>query len=106
MKVYFKMRDGAVAKGEYDFDSKQLVVLKGSAVSKSVCHPASFRGAKLIEQNRKNSVKNGKVIKDITFTSASTAANFVTGYSTNGLISWKDENGRKLKDIIAEQNNA
>ena len=38
-----------------------------------------------------------------TFRSPSTAANFVTGNSTNGLLAWKDENGRTLKEILNDK---
>ena len=48
-------------------------------------------------------VDGTRVIKDVPFKSASTAANFVTGASTNGLTAWKDENGKTLKAILAER---
>lgn len=101
MKVYITLKDGTSATGEYDVNTKQLVVLKDSYVSESIVYSTTFRGARLIEEKRKSFVKNRRVIKNITFTSASTAANFITGNSTNGLVKWKDKNGKKLKDIIA-----
>lgn len=101
MKVFIKRNDGGVAEGEYDIETKQLVVLKGSMITEEIRYSAKFRGAKVIEKRRQGTVKNGKVMKDISFSSASTAANFVTGYSTNGLLAWRDENGRRLKDVIS-----
>ena len=32
-----------------------------------------------------------------------TAANFVTGVSTNGLIAWKDIEGNTLKSLLSEE---
>ena len=101
MKVFLKMRNGTLAEGDFDLKTKQLKVLKGSMVSNSVSD--TFIGAKTIERQRKGVIKNGKVIKDVTFTSASLAANFVTGFSTNGYITWKDKNGKKLKDVISAE---
>ena len=36
--------------------------------------------------------------KDAHFTSASTAASFVTGASTNGMTAWKTKGGKTLKE--------
>lgn len=72
-------------------------------MSSKITRSEKFRGAKSIETAREGVVKEGKVIKDITFKSASTAANFVTGASTNGLIVWKDKDGNTLKSIISEE---
>lgn len=47
-------------------------------------------------------IRHCKVIKDAVFKSSSTAANFVTGTSTNGLMAWKNEDGIKLKQLISE----
>ncbi len=88
--------------GEYDLASKRLTVLKGSQVSDSISYTKKFRGTGTIEKNRINVVKDSVVIEDISFMSASTAANFVTGSSTNGLIAWKDDKGRTLKEITEE----
>ena len=50
-------------------------------------------------------VKNNVVITDVTFTSSSLAANFVTGRSSNGLTIWKTINGDNIKDVIGNINN-
>ena len=47
-------------------------------------------------------MKGAVLQKDMVFKSASTAANFVTGSSTNGLTAWKDKDGRTIKEIILE----
>ena len=101
MRLYLKRNKGDIsAIGEYDTQTKNMTVLKGSRVSDNIAYSEKFRGAKTIEKNRKNAVRDGVVITDIVFKSASTAANFITGSSTNGLTAWKDDEGRKLKDIV------
>lgn len=55
--------------------------------------------AVLKEQRRKVSVIDGILQEDVLFSSPSYAAMFVIGKSANGLTSWKDENGRRLKNI-------
>lgn len=104
MKIYLNRKKSDVnAVAEYDVNTGKLVVLKNSTVSGKIAYTAKFRGAKSIEKTREGIVINNILKKDIEFKSASTAANFVTGSSTNGLIAWKDENGKTLKAILAEQ---
>ena len=81
---------------------KSFVVLKDSIIPGTIAHSAKFRGAKSIEKYRAGVVDGTRVTMDVPFKSASTAANFVTGASTNDLTSRKDENGKTLKEIFAE----
>lgn len=74
-------------------------VLKGSKISSEITYSEKFRGAKSIEKAREGVVDGTLLIKDVTFKSASTAANFVTGTSTNGLKVWKDKKGTTLKEL-------
>ena len=59
-----------------------------------------FKRAEKIEQDRKGVVHNRVLQENITFSSPSTAANFVTGSSTNGLRAWKTEDGKPLKESL------
>ncbi len=102
MKLYLTSRISHVnAQAEYDVKNKNFVVLKGSIVSKDIAKSATFRSTKSIEKWRAEYVNGNVVKKDIVFKSASTAANFVTGRSTNGLVVWKNDNNVKLKDLIS-----
>ena len=102
MKLFLESKSkGYRATAEYDPDSKKFMVLKGSTVSADVAHSEKFRGAKSIEATRAQHVENLTVREDVEFKSASTAANFITGRSTNGMITWKDKDGTKLKDLLA-----
>ena len=99
MEVYLIRRDGTKATGEYDIKTNALTVYKGSQVSPKVNHSETFRGA-VVERLRSEHVKNGIVVNNVSFKSPSTAANFVTGCSSDGLIRWKDKSGRTLKELI------
>lgn len=103
MKVYLSGRKGQVdAIAEYLIDSGELIVLKGSRISESVAG-GKFRSARSVENRRsEGDVKNSVVVKDMHFKSASAAANFVTGRSTNGLIAWKTKEGKTLKAYLSE----
>lgn len=103
MKVYIiRERSGINAKGEYDPVTRSLTVLRGSVLSATIAYTEKFRGAKSIEKSRAGVLKDNVLQKDVVFKSASTAANFVTGTSTNGLTAWKDNNGRSIKEYITE----
>lgn len=97
-----RKKNNILATVEYDPATKRFTVLKGSRVSESISYTQKFRSATTIEKDRTKVVKDGIVVEDISFNSASTAANFVTGSSTNGLIAWKDDKGRTLKEITEE----
>lgn len=104
MKVYLKQRNSDVsAVGEYDVETKELIVRKGAVVSERVATEGKFRGASSVIKKRNDYCRERKTKEDVLFKSASTAANFVTGTSTNGLLAWKDEEGNSLKSIIAER---
>ena len=103
MKLYLKGRKGQVdAVAEYQCDSSELIVLKGSKISSTVAG-GKFRSSRSVEKQRnEDSVRDNLVVKDIHFKSPSSAANFVNGSSTNGLIAWKTEDGKTLKTYLAE----
>lgn len=101
MKVYLVRKNtGVDTKGEFDVDTNHLTVLKGSKISSEISKSEKFRGAGTIEKYRQQFTKNYVVVEDVEFKSSSTAANFVTGISTNGLIAWKTEDGKTIKSIM------
>lgn len=102
MKVYLNRKNGISAIGEFNIENRCLTVKKGSTISTTISDSVKFKGASTIDKNRKLYANGNIVKKDVTFKSASTAANFVTGISTNGLIAWKDSSGKTIKSIISE----
>jgi len=107
MKLYLNQKNKVIdATAEYDPVTKTFIVLKGSIVSENITNSKTFHGAKSIEKARGNGVVMDRTItRDIIFKSASTAANFVTGVSMNGLTAWKEEKGKTLKAILREEEN-
>ena len=104
IEVFIKSKKGADAKGIYNEMTNETIVLKGSKVSDYISTSKSFRGIESINNQRsKYCNKNGTVKKDVIFNSSSTAANFVTGTSSNGLTVWKDCKGKTLKDILKNE---
>lgn len=88
------------AAGEYNEETKEMTVLKGSVLSETVVSTGSFRGTNAILKAREGVMNGNLLTEDVSFKSSSTAANFVRGSSSNGLICWKDENGKTLKEVI------
>lgn len=89
------------AKGTYDPSTKTCVVKAGSIVSADIANCPTFRGRKKVEKMRSMYVKDNVTTEDLTFTSLSTAANFITGRSSNGLVLWKTEEGISLKKALS-----
>ncbi len=102
LELYLKTKAGANAVGEYDPVTKAMVVRKGSIVAPGVHTDGKFRSASSVIKHREQYCNGLKVKQDVAFKSASTAANFVTGRSTNGLITWKNSDGIILKSLLSE----
>ena len=79
-----------------------MVVLKGSVVAPDVHTDGKFRSANSVIKYREQYCDGLKTRQDVVFKSASTAANFVTGRSTNGLIKWKNGDGVILRSLLSE----
>ena len=99
MRLILKRNNSEIdAAAEYDEATGSVTVLAGSKVSKTINYTEKFRGAKSIEKARFGVIDNNRLVRDVSFKSASTAANFVTGSSTNGLTAWKTVDGISLKE--------
>lgn len=106
MKLYIKSKAKNIdATGEYNPETGAFIVLKGSILSETVIATGTFRGSRAIIKAREGFVKDNVLLEDRKFSSSSTAANFVKGASSNGLICWKNEEGKTLKAILDEVNN-
>ena len=75
-------------------------MFKGSIVCEKVNSTHNFNRNHQIEKLRTEITQNNVVTKDYVFSSASTAANFVTGTSTNGMTRWKTESGKSIKETL------
>lgn len=85
-----------------------LVVLAGSDATANITDSLSFGyrefRQKLIDSSALALMGDRyKFQKDVLFSSASSAAAIIVGYSANGLQTWKDDYGRSLKFIEQEK---
>lgn len=82
--------------------SEGFVVLKGTHISPNDDNTIPV----ILREQRKGTGldDNGCLMEDILFNSPSYAAMFVFGKSTNGLTSWKTEDGMRLVDYYNDMN--
>lgn len=78
-----------------------FVLLAGANLNEKISEKSLGKGAIAL---RKKIVESGKVkdfvtTEDILFSSSSAAADFVTGYSVSGPMTWKNANGVSLKEL-------
>lgn len=86
------------------FDGSLFTVKKGGKINPDFAK--HIRGGKCAKNYRENPeyVDNeGTILKDCDFTSPSTAAQFVTGRSTNGYEAWKIDSKKNLGDYMKEK---
>lgn len=103
MKLYIQRKNKNInAVADYNIETRECVVLAGSILSDFVSESEKFRSSKSIISARRGKLKGCKLMEDVPFKSVSSAANFVTGTSTNGYVAWKDKNGVALKEILKE----
>lgn len=101
-ELYHTTRNGISGQGYYKGDT--FVVLEGSEID---IKKRAFRD-KLENQRQKMfedkqiELNNGKYILNVSvsFTSPSSAAEFVLGGSQNGWVEWKNKDGITLNDIV------
>ena len=91
---------GGKAKGKIAEDG--FWVLKGSYINPETAKSLPPGVIKLRNLHKVDIDKNGCLKKDICFGSPSYASSFVCGTSTNGLIVWKNSEGKTLKEINGE----
>lgn len=99
---YFIKAKGLEARGIYT--SEGIVVLEGSQVSKNVAKSISeriqnLRDEKLLDETIIDMGNYYEVKHKITFSSLSTAADFILGRSANGWIEWKNSNNKTIDEI-------
>lgn len=80
-----------------------FIVLSGSSISPSDDHTITEN----LKNLRKKAKKENDILQeDVLFKSPSYAAMFVIGKSANGMTSWKNVDGKTLKDIENSEANA
>ena len=104
-EVRFYLSVGAVEAGGVE-TPEGFVVFKGAAVNektsiKAMGEKAAKRRDELLQSDK---VQDLVLMEDVLFSSSSAAAQFLLGYNVSGPATWKDVNGKSLKDYSLMQN--
>ena len=103
MKIYLKSKHG-LYDAEAEYKDGIIIVKKGSKIQLDFAeHIRGGKTAKKYREDKEYVNQEGIVVRDCEFTSASTAAQFVTGRSTNGLVAWKVKDKVSLKNFLASE---
>jgi len=85
--------------------SEGFVVFAGSTISKkpssSLLKSLLLRREQLLSEGKID--ENSKLLEDVLFSSSSAASDFILGYSTSGPLTWKNSQGKTLKEIELEK---
>lgn len=97
-------RNGILAFGVYD--GEYFEVLEGSEIDMNrKCHSAKM------EKQRQTALANGDIVSvggkykltvSVSFTSPSSAGQFVLGGSINGWVEWKDKDGKTIDEVYRQ----
>lgn len=80
------------------YENEEVTVLKGSRIN--LRKSPNFKPSELVAQHLADATlvgEDGILKRDVTFKSLSTAATFVAGRISNGMITWKTEDGRYVR---------
>ena len=82
-----------------------FVVFAGTLINEKTLIKSLSPGMARLREGYLNSerVIDFKTTEDILFSSSSAAGAFVTGYSVSGPLTWKNKDGKLLKEIEAEE---
>lgn len=104
MKLYTKSRDGVLYNATAIFEDGIVTVCKGSKINRK--NAEGFKPKKAVAALREDSSKfdEGDILNtDVSFSSLSTAATFVTGRTANGMIVWKTEDGKYVRYTLQKK---
>lgn len=101
--LYIKTNKGLSATGLVSPDG--FIVLKDSTINSSLSEKSvSSNIVKLREQYLKDgTVINNVFMKNTLFSSPSAAADFIFGYSVSGPRTWKNSEGKSLKELNEQE---
>lgn len=101
MRIFMRTKTGRYdAQAEFNAETLETIVLRGSRVSPTVALQEHFHSANAINKKRNKYVVDGVLTEDLPFRSLSSAACFVGGNSHNGLDDWKLDDGKKVRDFL------
>lgn len=105
LDIYTIARDRTLYNAEAKYEDGKVVVKKGSKInlnSTELFNPPI--GVKETRGDREKVDANGILLQNIEFSSLSTAATFVTGRVSNGMICWKTKDGEYVRKTLKPEN--
>ena len=100
MKIILKSKQKLhYAEADYS-NTGTVTVFKGSKINPVDSFPKMSSDALKARKDLSIVDANGNVKKDVIFNSPSTAAQFVTGRSSNGYIAWRPDDKMSLKEYL------
>ena len=99
MKIYLNSKNNshsAIA----EYSDGIVKVLAGSKINTVMSYPKM--PVEVVSRRKDKALvsDDGLVLKDVSFNSPTAAAQFVTGRSSNGYISWRPDNKMSLKEYL------
>lgn len=85
------------------YEGETITVLSGKISRDFADHIRGGKKARSFRDDPEYVDKSGNIIKKCIFSSPSTAAQFVTGRSTNGYVAWKVDEKKNLGDYLKEK---
>ena len=101
MKLILKSRNN-LHYAEANYKDGVITILKGSRINLKDSFPKMASDVFTARHNRRLVDKKGVTLQDITFTSPSTAGQFVTGRSVNGNIAWRPDDLMPLRSFLGK----
>lgn len=101
--IFYTTIRGCNARGFYDADG--FTILQGSLIARDSVPSFNWKDgrAQLMNIYTKDSEKGLILESDKTFSSPSKASDFCSGRTSNGWLTWKDEDGNTLDDVYRKQ---
>lgn len=96
MKLILKSKKGTHY-AEALYDGNKVIIQKGAKVNPIDSFPKMSEAIKRMRYDRNVVSEEGRLLVDLSFDSPSTAAQFITGRSVNGLIAWRPDDKTSLK---------
>ena len=103
LELHTKSRDN-LYEAKAIYKDGEVTVKKGSRIN--LKFGKGFKPSTLIKEKMNDRTivdNNGIVMKDVSFSSLSTAASFVTGRVSNGMITWKTPDGKYVRDTLKKK---
>jgi len=103
MRLFTKSRDG-LYQAQALFDGKAIIVLAGSQINmKNNPGYKPSETIRTIRDDRTIVTIDGIVQKDVSFSTLSAAATFVTGRVANGMMVWKTDDGKYVRHSLIKE---